>query len=443
MRSQGENIAIAVTIALLLAMTGCSRGADSAAAESTGATPQVDRVVAGHPQRKTLVLTTSQPARIEAYEETPLFAKLAGYVGEVHVDIGDPVKKSMPLVTLRIPELANELQQKQALLAQAEAEVTQAAANVDAVKAAAETAKARVAEAQAGVSRTEADYQRWSAELERIKRLAASGSVTQKLADETQNQLSAAAASKQEAAAAVQSAEAGAREATAMITKAAADQTAAEARLGVAQADVARAQTMLSYAEITAPFDGVVTQRTIDTGHLVQPASGSGAKPLLVVARTDKVRVFLDVPEMESGAVDVGDPATLRVQALQGRELQAAVSRTSWSLDATNRSLRAEVDVPNEESLLRPGMYATGTIELDRRENALTLPMTAIVRVGAETYCCRIESGKIDRRRIELGLRSGPEVEVLKGIDEKSLVVLARADGLAPGQEVQVIEAKP
>jgi RND family efflux transporter MFP subunit len=261
--------------------------------------------------------------------------------------------------------------------------------------------------------------------------------------DETQNQLTAADAARQESTAAVQSAEASAREARAMIAKAEADHAAAVARLGVAQADLARAETMLTYTEIMAPFDGVVTRRTVDTGHFVQPASGTGATPLLVVARTDKVRVFLDVPEMESGWVDVGDPATLRVQALNGKELKAPVTRTSWSLDAMNRSIRAEIDVPNDESKLRPGMYAAGTIELERRENVLTLPATAIVRETGETYCCVVESGKINRRRVELGVRSGPDVEICGGVDETNNVVLVRGDSLRDGQVVEILKPAP
>lgn len=437
METHRNCLAIAATAALLLVVGGCNREANSSAASLAGES-QADRVVAGPPQRKTLILNTTQPARIEAYEETPLFAKLAGYVGEVRVDIGDPVKKGQPLVMLQIPELGNEVAQKEALLAQAEAEVELAAANVDAFKAAAETAEAQVVEAQAGVGRTKADFDRWTAEFTRIEQLAASGSVTKKLVDETRNQRSAADAARAESAAAVQSAEASAREAKAMIVKAEAELWAAGARLGVAKADLARAKTMLGYADIVAPFDGVVTSRSIDTGHFVQPASG-GAKPLLAVARTDKVRVFLDVPEMDAGMVNIGDPAILRIQALKSKEIRAAVTRTSWSLDVSNRSLRAEVDVPNENSLLRPGMYATGIIELDRREDALTLPVTAIVRNGEETYCCSVVSGKIERPRIQLGLRSGPDVEVLSGIDETSVVVLVRGDSLKVGQAVEVI----
>jgi RND family efflux transporter MFP subunit len=399
-------------------------------------------VLAGHPQRKNLVRTTTQPARIEAFEETPLFAKLAGYVDTVHVDIGDAVQAGQPLVTLRIPELRDEVEQKKALVAKAEAEVKQAEANVSAAKAAYDTAAARIVETKAGVARSMADRARWSAEHERIKKLASNRSVTDKLVDETQSQLAAAKATTDEAEATVLSAEAAAREAQAMIAKADADLAAAVARLKVAQADMARAETMLGYTVITAPYNCVVTRRSVDTGHFVQPASGSGAKPLLEVARTDKVRVYIDVPELEAGLVDIGDMVTLRVQALPDAHLYAPVARTSWSLDAGNRALRAEVDINNDGTTLRPGMFANATVELDTRTDVLTLPVDAIVRNKNETYCCRIESERIVHEPIKLGLRAGSDIEVVDGINQDSLIVLARPQGLAKGQKAQVIQSK-
>jgi RND family efflux transporter MFP subunit len=439
-----NNLILAAGITSLVnIVAGCSHETGAAAATANKATSSsIERVLAGHPQRKNLVRTTTQPARIEAFEETPLFAKLAGYVETVRVDIGDAVKTDQPLVTLRIPELRDEVEQKKALVAKAEAEVKQSEATVSATKAAFDTATAKIVETKAGVARATANLARWSAEYERIKSLASNRSVTDKLVDETQSQLAAAEAARDEAEAAVQSAEASAREAQAMIAKADADLAAALARLKVAQTDVARAETMLGYTIITAPFNGVITLRTVDTGFFVQPASGVGAKPLLEVARTDKVRVYIDVPEMEAGLVDNGDMVTLRVQALPDANLKAPIARTSWSLDAGNRALRAEVDVNNDGTKLRPGMFANATIELDTRANVLTLPVDAVVRNEKETYCCRIESERIVHQPIKFGLRAGSDIEVVDGISQDSLIVLARPQGLAQGQQVQVIESQ-
>jgi HlyD family secretion protein len=426
---------------LLLAQYGCRRGtAEPTSSSQSSAT--VDRVTAGKPVRKTLKLTTTQPGRIEAFEEAPLYPKLAGYVQNVLVDIGDSVQKDQLLIKLSIPEMLDELKQMEALVAQADAGITQAEAAAKAAEAAAGTAEAQVTQAEAGVGRAAGEYDRWQAEHARMTELAASGSVTQKLVDETLNQSRAADAARQEAAANVKSAQAALREAQANVQKSRADLVAAAAHQQVAVANLARAKTMLAYAEIKAPFDGVITRRNIDTGHYVHPVTGGMTEPLLVIAQTDKVRVYVDVPEMEAPLVDAGDKAdtaVVHVQSLGGKGINGAVTRTSWSLDKSNRSLRAEIDLSNPGGILRPGMYGKVDILLDQRNDVLTLPLTAIVREGGDSYCCTIESGKIDRKRIDLGLRSGNEVEIRSGLDANQVVVFARADLLQQGQPVEVL----
>jgi RND family efflux transporter MFP subunit len=431
---------LAVGIALL-AGSGCSPSSGAATAETgeSASAPVASRVTAGRPTMKSLERHTTQPGRIEAFEEAPLYSKAAGYTQEVLVDMGDAVVKGQTLIKLWIPELEDELEQKEALVAQADAEVKQAESMVDAAKAAVDTSRARIVEVEAGVGRARSDYERWKSEYERIEELVAKGSVTKKLEEETLNQMRSSESAQQEAAARVQSAKAGLNESQANVRKSTADQVAAEARLRVSKADLARTKTMLDYTQIKAPFNGVITRRSVDTGHYVSPANASGSKPLMVLARTDEVRVFVDIPELEAPLVDVGDPADIRVQALESHEFGGTVTRTSWSLLEANRSLRAEIDLPNPKGLLRPGMYALVTIRLDRRDNAVTLPVTAIVRDGRDAYCCCVDSGKIDRRAVQLGLRSGSDVEVVSGLDADHVVVLMQADALQQGQRVDVI----
>ena len=439
MRSHFRTLSTLSVAVLAAFFAGCGRPVDiaSGGSDAASADAKIPRVVVARPVRKELVLHTTQPARLEAYEVTPLYAKVAGYVDEVAVDIGDAVKKGQTLITLRIPELQNAVDQRQALLAQADAEIAQAEAAVLAARAAADTAAAHVKEAQAGIGRAEADQDRWEAEHLRIASLAESGSVTPKLAEETKSQLRAAESAGDEATAAVESAEAAVREAEALIAKSEADTQAAIARKAVAEANLAEANTMLSYAKLTAPFDGVVISRAVDAGHFVQPATGASAKPLVAVASTSRMRVSLDVSEMEAGLVDVGDPVVLRIQALRGSDIVGKIARISWSLDAGNRSLRAEVDVPNKDAKLRPGMYATAVVELDRRDQPLTLPATAIMRNGAEAACMVVEDGKAARRVIETGLRVGPDIEIVGGLSDTSEVVTLRPEALSDGQLVQ------
>jgi RND family efflux transporter MFP subunit len=438
----------ALLAALVLASTGCDR--TSVAQTQAQATPAaadrpLDRVTAGPPVRKTLELYTTQPGRLEAFETTPLAPKVAGYVEEILVDIGDRVQAGELLLKLSVPELHDEFRQKQALVAQSEAEVRQAQAAVRAAEAARATAEALVAQAQAGTMRADADYERWKSEYERMNDLAGSGSVTRKLVDEALNQFRAADAARQEVEAEVASVRAALNQSEANLEKAKADEVAARARLRVAQANLARTQTMLGYTEIKAPFDGVITRRSVDTAHFVQPASGSGSQPLLVVARRDRLRVFVDVPELEAPFVDAGesgDPVTIRIQALPGPAVEGRVTRTSWALDASNRSLRTEIDLPNPEGRLRPGMYATVQILLERREEVLTLPAAAIVREAGQTLCCTVESGRIRRQPVTTGLRAGADVEILSGLDGDETVVLVRADSLEEDRPVEVIPAQ-
>jgi HlyD family secretion protein len=430
-----------LVLSLSFGQTGCDRRAAGPAANPPGAAPSpaAERVVVVKPVRKTLVLSTSQPGRIDAFEEAPIFAKIAGYVEEVGVDIGDPVKKNKTrLIKLAVPEMNDDVKQKEALVAQAEAELKQADAAIDGAKAAVASAEAKVAQAEAGIARSEGEHKRWEAEYERIKALAASRSVTEKLVDETLNQLRAAEAAERETASAVRSAIASVEESRINVVKAEADRAAAVARLNVAKTNLARTATLLKYTDIKAPFDGVVTRRNVDTGHFVSPP-GAASVPLMVVSQTDVVRIFVDIPELESEWVGTGDAAVVRVQALGGRAFDATVTRTAWSLDASNRSLRTEIDVKNPEGVLRPGMFATVSITLEQRSDVLTVPATAVVREGPDAFCYRVEAGKVERKQVQLGLRSGTEVEIRSGLEPEQSIVQAPSASMKPGQAVEII----
>jgi len=432
-----------VSACLSAALVGCS--GPKAAEKAQPATPNaeaggVEKVTAGSPQRKDLILTTTQPASIEAYEATPLSPKLSGYVREVLVDIGDPVKTDQILLRLDAPEMFDEQRQKQALLKQAEAEVGQAQAGIVAADAALTAARAGIAQAEAVLLRADSALAQYQSEAARIEKLAASKSVTEQVADESRARLSAAEAGRQEAQAGIEAARAAVVESESDVAQAKADLTAAEARQQVAAANLAFAETMLGYLELKAPYDGVVTQRNADTGLFVQESKQASA-PLLAVVRTDELRVFVDVPESEAAYVTAGsegDAAIVTVQALRGRQFTAIVTRTSWALDPANRSLRVEIDLPNDEGVLRPGMYATANIVLEKRPGVLTIPSSAVVRDGQQTLVCLVRDGKIARTPVQLGIRVGDDVEVQSGLAEGDVVVQIRADALKDGQPVEI-----
>jgi HlyD family secretion protein len=291
---------------------------------------------------------------------------------------------------------------------------------------------------EAGSVRAEGDYARWKSQSARIDTLAAGGSVDRKLADETRDMLKAAEASRGEARAKIESAKAALAERKADLVKAKADEASAQARLQSARADLARQKALLEYTHLRAPYAGVVTERNVVRGDFVQSAGSNTARPLVSVARTDLVRVFVDVPEMDSPSVEAGRAGYVHVQALPGRTVEGKVARTSWLL-GPNRTLRTELDLPNPNGLLRPGMYATAHIVLEERRDVLVLPLSAVVKDGQRTYCCCVEGGRIARKPIALGLQTPQEAEVISGLDGKENVVQSQAASLRDGQPVEAV----
>lgn len=439
-RHSARDLALGLCLSLGALTAGCSRS-EGAPGDNQPASSAVARATVGKPQRKAIRLETVQPGQIDAFEETPLYPKVSGYVGKVIVDIGDQVEKDHLLAELSVPELDADLVHAAALVSQAEAGIKKAQADVRAMQAAAKTEQTQIRQAEAAVTRAAAQHERWKSEHARITELADKGSVTKKLVDENLNQLKAAEAAQTEAEAAVESAKAAFAQSQADVEKSRSEASAAVAALGVAKATHARAEAMLAYTKIKAPFKGVVTQRNVDTGHFTQATRSADSRPLFVVSQSDTVRVFVDVPELEAAWVDAGDAATVQVQALRNKEVKAKVTRTSWTLNSTNRALRTEIDIKNENHELRPGMYSTVRITLEERSDALVLPASSIIYANDEAFCHVVKKGKIVRRAIKPGIRSGGDVEVLEGLNGDETVVLLQPASFTPGQAVEVREA--
>jgi HlyD family secretion protein len=322
------------------------------------------------------------------------------------------------------------------------------------------TAKSQVKEAEAAHSRAKFTHDYWQGQSARFTGLVQDKVLDKSAQAETLNQFRSAASALAEAKAKIESAKAVEHEKLVTRDKAEVDVRAAEAARRT-QAD------LVSYATLIAPYDGVVTQKNVNTQQFVQPATGGKADVLYVVERTDIVRIFVPVPETDADWVRSGTAATVRVQALQGQEFKGKVTRTAWSLNQVSRTLLTEIDLENPQEIdlknpqlpkgrrLRPGMYVYATIFVEW-QNLLTLPASAVmtegdVTVGYKTFCYVVENGVVKRTQIEVGARSDQLVEVLKkwapakkGDEPRweeftgKESVAARATGLTDGQSVQL-----
>lgn len=360
------------------------------------------------PVKVSLRRMVEQPGTIEAFEETRLFARVSGYVGKVAVDIGDRVRgpkfddkgrevePGQILVEVDAPEVDAEASHRRSL-------VLQALAGVEQAEKAFASSSADIATAEASVAEATALQERWDSEAQRMAGLVKGGVVDGQAGDETRYQSRSAAARLASTKAAVCKAQAD-RE------KAASDVAWARSRVAVAEAELKRLEVLRAFAKVRAPFDGVVTVRKVCTGDSVQP-NGAQGEWLFTVAKLDPVRVIVSVPEADAALVAERADVSLSVPAGPGMLPSAQLARTSWALDPTTRTLRAEIDLPNPDGRLRPGMYVYAKI-VQRLPEAWTLPAAAVVKHADGPVCFRIVDGKAVRTLVQVGRTDGDRIEV-------------------------------
>jgi HlyD family secretion protein len=433
------NVRATIRLALGLAVATASAGCEGTSnGKSRPSSAAITRVEVVRPTRQTVRRTVEEPGQIVAFQTTPIHARIVGYVRDVRVDIGARVKKGDVLIELSVPEVEADLQEKRAAVEQALAKKAQVEAAVKVAQAGVSTAEAKATEIQAGLKRTDADLVRWQQEHRRVEQLVNERATTGTLLDETRNKLRSAEASGDEMRAKIQSAEAALLEARSGLELARSDVAAATASIDVARSAERHAEAMLGYARIEAPFDGIVTRRDIDPGHLTVP--GGSAAPMLVVSRSDIATVVVDVPESHATSVEPGAAIFVRLPTAGGKPFEGKVTRTAWALESKARTIRTESDFPDPEGKLRPGLYAYATIVVAEHRDVLTLPVTALIKEKETTFCVTVVDGKAVRKGVEIGLSDGTRTEILSGLTGEATVVKANAASLVDGQPVKVAE---
>ncbi|HTV76085.1 MAG TPA: efflux RND transporter periplasmic adaptor subunit [Candidatus Baltobacteraceae bacterium] len=218
-----------------------------------------------------------------------------------------------------------------------------------------------------------------------------------------------------------------------------ANQLAAAAAIAAAKADVERYRTLVSYTRITAPFDGVVTRRYADPGALIQAGTSSDTQALPLVRVSDNYRLRLDFPVDVDFVKDiqVGDPVQVQVESLGGKTFTGTITRFTRDVDDETRKMTTEIEVPNPDLTLVPGMYATVILKVDKHPDALAVPVEA-VSMGAEpTVLVVNQENQIEERTVELGLETPDKYEVLSGLREGDLVVIGGRSRFQAGEKVE------
>jgi RND family efflux transporter MFP subunit len=340
------------------------------------------------------------PGDIQAITEAPILARADGYLARRMVDIGDRVQTGQLLAEIAAPELDQQVSQARANLQQAQAALDQALANQEQGKTNLELA------------RVTAD--RWNT-------LASQGVVSRQDNDQYQAGYRAQLANVQalEKAVAVQ-----------------------RSNIAAAEANLARLEDMQGYLLVKAPFDGVVTVRSLDVGALV----GAGSTLLFRIAQTGTLRTYVNVPQASATFIHPGQPAKLRVTSFPGRSFSGTVARTANALDPASRTLLVEVQVANADGALLPGMYTQVDLSLTQAPQAraaspLLVPADAlIVRSDGTQVAVVRPDHRVHLQKIEPGRDYGDRLEVLAGLQEGDIIVPNPGD-LSEGTEVNPVQA--
>jgi RND family efflux transporter MFP subunit len=348
-------------------------------------------------------------AEFKPYQEVELMAKVAGYVREIRVDVGDRVNKDQLLAVLEVPELADDMARD---------------------KAAVDRARADVARAEDEQRRAESAHEITHISYSRLEKVSKQkpGLVAQQEIDDARSKDLVSEAQVAAAKSAL---------------------AAAKQQVDVNSAELSKVRTMIEYTKVTAPFAGVITKRYANTGSMIQAgtASNTQAMPLVSLSENSRLRLILPVPESAVPGVHIGQQVEVKVPTLN-RSFPGRVARFADKLQLSTRTMETEVDVQNPNLLLIPGMYAEVNLTLSQKNNVLAVPVTAVDAENNESA----EGGtapavasvmligpenRIEIRKVKLGLETANSVEIREGLQEGDLVVIGNRGGLQNGQRVR------
>ncbi len=348
--------------------------------------------------KKTLSRQITLSSELVPFQEIDVYAKESGYVKTLNVDYGSHVKTGRVMATLEIPELEAQLQEDQA-------EIKNAADQMD--------------HAEHELKRDDAQYTALHLQFTRLNGVFENqpGIVAQQEVDDAQGKDLAAASQVDAGKSSLQ---------------------AAQSQLSVAQAKLLHDQALFDYSKIIAPFSGVVTERYANLGALMQAGTSSStqAMPLVRLSEDDLYRLVIPIPESYVRYIHIGEAVNVRVPALN-RAFPGKVARFSVDVREDTRTMHTEVDVPNPERVLMPGLFAEADVSLEHREDIPVVPLQAINHENDQTTVFVVNrDGVVEDRPVVLGIQTATDAEVISGLAEGEQVVVGDRSGLRPGETV-------
>jgi RND family efflux transporter MFP subunit len=367
-------IPAAVAVGLVVAIYTGIRSRNEAEANLTNVTEQASKptVDVVHPTSGAADQEVVLPGSVQAFTDTPIYARTSGYLKRWYFDIGAHVKQGDLLAEIESPEVDQQLQQ----------------ARADLVTAQANLALAKVT---------------WQREQALWKNQWASG----QMRDNAYGTYSA-------------------------------DQAIVESN----QADVARLEQLQSYEKVVAPFDGVITARNTDVGALIAAGANSPTQELFHLAASNKLRVFVTLPEIDVPGARPGVQATLKVDEYPDQAFHGTLVRTANAIDANSRTLLAEVDVDNPTGQLLPGAYGFVHLAIPAASHSVTVPSNALLFRAEGLQVALVRNGRAALVPVKIGRDYGDKVEIISGLLPTDDLIVSPSDSLITGTAVSVTAAK-
>ncbi len=390
---------VAVLAGLLLAVSSCSRTRADQSKDPTSGAPAASVV---RVERRDLSENLQIASEFVPYQEIDVDAKVSGYVQKLYVDWGTHVRRGQLLAVLEVPELEAQVMRDQAAVRRSAEDVARA--------------KQELVRAQSAYEVAHLTYTRLHGVQNTQPGLVA------------QEEVDVARGKDTETAAAVSAAQAGL--------------AAAQQQLAADQSTLRRDKALSDYARITAPFDGVVTRLDAYTGALLPAGTSSTrtALPLCHLAQNNPLRLVIPVPERVVADIHSGAVVDVRVPNLN-KTFHGKITNLADQIDMDTRTMHTEVEVPNPNGEIVPGMYAYVQLSVQSVAQALTLPIQAVTRAGTNQGVLLVvnSNGEIEQRTVPLGVETASMVQILSGVKEGEQVVFGASGRFQPGEKVKPV----
>ena len=395
---------------------------DKMHAETSGAVPVVRTIIA-RPARETESLTL--PGNIGAIQYTTIYARVDGYLRDRMVDIGDHVKTGQLLARIDTPTIDESL-------AQARADLARARAGEDKSKAELKESIAKQVTAQAEVEKAKGNVDYATVTATRWQNLAERGAVSFQSRDEKVRLLEAMTAD-------LKASQANLKAAEAQVVASRSQVNETIANVLAKQAEVKRLEAEQGFQRVLAPFDGIITYRKVDPGALITKGSMSESLELFQLAKIDRLRIYVNAPQRVARYLKAGMSAKILVPEFPERNFIGVVTNVSGALDPNTRTRQTEIQIPNPDHALLPGMYGEVNLTGVREEKWIRVPGTTIVTRPDGQYLVIAENGKARYQKVTIGRDFGDEVEIRIGLNGDEHVAVSPNDDIIDGEAVQEI----